>query len=82
MPFLQFNNEIDWIKKDHEEIPLKDGIRMPPPKPKPSLPNSEIDWINKNHEEIHCKDGIRMPFLQRNLLDNPIKKREFSSHIK
>jgi hypothetical protein len=29
MPFLQFNSEIDWIKKNHEEIHLKDGIRMP-----------------------------------------------------
>ena len=42
MPFLQFKSEIDWIKKNHEEIHLKDGIRMP------FLQfNSEIDWIKK-----------------------------------
>ena len=53
MPFLQFkneidwikktiifNSEIDWIKKNHEKIHLKDGIRMP------FLQFiSEIDWI-------------------------------------
>ena len=54
MPFLQFKSEIDWIKKNHEEIHLKDGIRMPFLQfiskidwiKKTIIFNSEIDWIN------------------------------------